>query len=140
MTLENWLANGWLVRHTASTQETSDLLDAAARDLADAKKDLSPSWSFAIAYNAALRLCTAVLQASGYRASREQKHYRTITALPFMLGVEAQEMARFLDSCRTKRHEVTYEALSAVTESEAAELVEAVAELETMVKAWLRAR
>ena len=54
-----------------------------------------------------------------------------------MLGVEAQEIARFLDSCRAKRHEVTYEALSAVTESEAEELVEAVGELETLVRAWL---
>ena len=33
MSLETWLANGWLVRHTASGQETSDLVDAAARDL-----------------------------------------------------------------------------------------------------------
>jgi len=140
MNLETWLANGWLVRHTASAQETSDLLDAAARDLADAKKDLSPSWRLAIAYNAALRLCTAVLQTAGYRASRNQKHYRTIAALPLVLGVEAQEIARFLDSCRTKRHEVTYEALSAVTESEAAELVEAVGELDTLVRAWLGTR
>ena len=43
MSLEPWLANGWLVRHIAAARETSDLLDAAARDLADAKKDLSPS-------------------------------------------------------------------------------------------------
>jgi hypothetical protein len=115
MSLETWLANGWLVRHSASAPETSDLLDAAARDLADAKKDLSPPWCFAIAYNAALRLCTAVLQNAGYRACRDQKHYRTIAALPLILGVDAQEIARFLDSCRTKRHDLTYEALSAAT-------------------------
>jgi len=140
MSLETWLANGWLVRHTASGQETSDLIDAAVRDLADARKDVSPSWRFAIAYNAALRLCTAVLQTAGYRASRDQKHYRTIAALPLALGVEAQEIARFLDSCRIKRHEVTYEALSGVTEAEAAELVEAVGELETLVRDWLCSR
>jgi len=140
MSLDTWHANGWLVRHTASPQEIDDLVDAAAQDLADAKKDLSPSWRFAIAYNAALRLCTAVLQASGYRATREQKHYRTIAALPLVLGAEAREIARFLDSCRTKRHEVTYEALSAVAESEAAELLDAVGELEATVRAWLRSR
>jgi hypothetical protein len=55
-------------------------------------------------------------------------------------GVDAREIARFLDSCRTKRHEVTYEALSAVTESEAVELVAAVGELEATVRAWLRSR
>ncbi len=138
MSLETWLANGWLVRHTASAQETSDLLEAAASDLADARKDLSPSWRFAIAYNAALRLCTAVLQTAGYRASRDQKHYRTIAALPLVIGAEAREIARFLDSCRTKRHEVTYEALSGLSESEAAELVKAVGELETLARDWLR--
>jgi hypothetical protein len=140
MSLETWFANGWLLRHTASGEETSDLLDAAVRDLADARKDLSPSWRFAIAYNAALRFCTAVLQTAGYRARRDQRHYRTIAALPLVLGADAREIARFLDSCRTRRHEVTYEALSAVTESEAAELMEAVGELETLVRAWLRDR
>lgn len=140
MSLDTWHANGWLVRHAASPREIVDLVDAAAKDLADAKKDLSPAWRFAIGYNAALRLCTAVLQASGYRATREQKHYRTIAALPLVLGAEAREIARFLDSCRTKRHEVTYEAVSAVTESEAIELVEAVGELEATVRAWLRSR
>ena len=55
-----------------------------------------------------------------------------------MLGDDAREIAHFLDSCRTKRHEVMYEVLSAVTESEAAELVEAVGELETLVRDWLK--
>jgi len=85
MSLETWLANGWLVRHTASDQETQDLLDAAARDLTDANKDLSPSWRFNIAYNAALRFCTAVLRVAGYRASRDQKHYR-ITGRSAVVG------------------------------------------------------
>lgn len=138
MSLQNWLANRWLTRHTVSEQETDDLLEAAARDLMDAKKDLSPSWQFAIAYNAALRLCSAALQVAGYRATREQKHYRTIAALPLVLGSDAQELSDFLDSCRTKRHDVTYESLSAVTESEAAELIEAVEELDIKVRSWLR--
>ena len=140
MSLETWLANGWLSRHKVSGQETADLVAAAARDVTDAKKDLSPSWRFAIAYNAALRLCTAALQTAGYRASRDQKHYRTIAALPLLLGADAQELADFLDSCRTKRHDVTYESVSTVTEAEAAELIQAVAELETKVRAWLHAR
>jgi hypothetical protein len=65
MSLDDWVANGWLARHQASDQETKDLLGAARADLSDAKKDLSAGWRFAIAYNAALRLCTAALQAAG---------------------------------------------------------------------------
>jgi len=81
-----------------------------------------------------------VLQVAGYRASRDQKHYRTITALPLLLGPDAGELSAFLDSCRTKRHEVTYESVSAVTESEVEELIKAVGELDTRVRYWLRSR
>lgn len=140
MSLETWLQNGWLTRHGATPREIRDLLNAAIADLGDARKDISPAWRFAIAYNAALRLCTAVLQAAGYRAIREQKHYRTIAALPLVLGSEARELGEFLDGCRGKRHDVTYESLSTVTDSEAAELIKAVVELEERVRTWLRSR
>ena len=140
MSLKDWADNGWLVRHQASAQETNDLLEAARRDLADARKDISAGWRFAIAYNAALRLCSAALQAAGYRATRDQKHYRTIAALPLILGSEVRELADFLDQCRAKRHDVTYEALSAVSDREAADLVKAVAELEHEVRTWLRSQ
>jgi HEPN domain-containing protein len=140
VSLESWTANGSLAPHTASSQELTDLLTAAAADLADARKDLSAVWRFAIAYNAALRLCTAALNAAGYRAAREQKHYRTIAALPLVLGPKVRELAEFLDHCRTKRHDVTYESLSAVTNNEAEELIEAVVELDEHVRAWLGSR
>ncbi|MBI4520877.1 MAG: hypothetical protein HY701_08565 [Gemmatimonadetes bacterium] len=140
MSLESWLANGWLTRHEASRQEVDDLLVAAAADLLDAQKDISPAWRFAIAYNAALRLCTAALQAAGYRASREQRHYRTIAALPLVIGPEATELADFLDHCRARRHDVTYEALTAVTESEATALIAAVVELDERIRTRLRSR
>lgn len=140
MKLDDWVANGWLARHQASGSETDDLIDAAHRDLVDARKDISPAWRFAIAYNAALRLCTAALQVAGYRATRDQKHYRTIAALPLIVGADAQELSDFLDQCRTKRHDVTYDALSAVSVREAEELIEAAVELEKRVRSWLKSR
>lgn len=140
MNLETWLENGWLARHSAGATEIQDLVVAARADLDDARRDISPAWRFAIAYNAALRLCTAVLCAAGYRATREQKHYRTIAALPLVLGPEARELAEFFDRCRTKRHDVTYESISAVTESEAKALIQAVEELLQRVKRWLGSR
>jgi hypothetical protein len=80
------------------------------------------------------------LGAAGYRATRDQKHYRTIAALPLILGSGVQELAGFLDQCRTKRHDVTYEALSAVSDREAAELIKAVGELDKQVRAWVRSQ
>ena len=48
MSIENWVANRWLARHQATPRETDDLVEAARRDLADARKDISPAWRFAI--------------------------------------------------------------------------------------------
>ena len=134
MSLETWLANGWLLRFELSDQEAAELISAAQQDLRDANQDLSPSWRFAIAYNAALRLCSVALGKAGYRAAREQKHYRTVAALPFVIGPEAAELASFLDTCRAKRHAVTYEALRIVSQEEAKELIDAVEELMQLVR------
>jgi hypothetical protein len=67
-TLEGWFENGWLKRHETSPAEIRMQLESADSDLANAEKDLSPAWQFAIAYNAGLRLCSVALLASGYVA------------------------------------------------------------------------
>lgn len=87
MTLKQWLENSWLRRHQTRPREISDLLQIVDRDLEDAKKGhISSDWRFGIAYNAALKLCTILLYAEGYRAEKMLQHYRTIQALPLILG------------------------------------------------------
>lgn len=54
------------------------------------------------------------------------------------MGDKARELARFLDACRTKRHDVTYEGLDAISKAEVMELVDAVKELEGLILSWLR--
>jgi hypothetical protein len=66
MSLQNWLSNGWLTEHQTSSQEITDLLAIADRDLSECKiHGLSPDWRLNIAYNAALQIATAALAASG---------------------------------------------------------------------------
>jgi hypothetical protein len=60
--------------------------------------------------------------------------------LPLILGPEAQEVAEFLDHCRARRHDVTYESLSSVSEAEATELIDTVAKLDARVRRWLASR
>ncbi|HCK99574.1 MAG TPA: hypothetical protein DHW42_05645 [Candidatus Marinimicrobia bacterium] len=73
MILQNWLNNGWLAEHRASSQEIAALLAVADRDLSDCRTSgLSPDWQLNIAYNAALQTATAALAASGYRAPCEK--------------------------------------------------------------------
>jgi len=73
--------------HRTSPEEIDNLLSMVHRDLDDAQEEgISADWRFGIAYNAALKLCTILLYASGYRAVRTLQHYRTIQALPLILG------------------------------------------------------
>ena len=99
------------------------------RDLVDAEGDISPDWRFGIAYNAALKLCTILLHTSGYRHEKALQHYRTIAALPLILGDESKDDADYLETCRTKRNTAEYEMAVVATERDASELVDFVKEL-----------
>ena len=71
MSLQKWLEYGWLRSHQSSRKEISDLLRIIDRDLQDAIGDISADWRFGIAYNAALKLCTILIYAEGYRAGKD---------------------------------------------------------------------
>jgi hypothetical protein len=86
VSLQQWANNGWLRAHQPSAREIQDLLSVVKRDLADAAGDISADWRFGIAYNAALKLCTILLHASGRRPEKALQHYRTLQALPLILG------------------------------------------------------
>ena len=124
MTLQSWAEYGWLKKHQSSHQEIADLLAIVDRDLSDAKIDsISTDWQFGIAYNAALKLCTILLCVKGFRAGQGLQHYRTIQALPLILGDERQSDADYLDTCRVKRNTVEYDRIGAASQSEADELI-----------------
>jgi hypothetical protein len=110
MSLKQWANDGWLRPHRSSRKEIEGLLSIVDRDLESARvAQLSPDWRFGIAYNAALKLCTILVHASGYRPERTRHHYLTIQALPLILGTGRKADARYLDTCRIKRNEVEYE-------------------------------
>lgn len=138
MTLQQWAENGWLEPHLTSREEIANLLAIVERDLADAGGGISADWRFGIAYNAALKLCTVLLYAAGYRATRMLQHYRTIQALPLILGQEYRADAAYLDNSRKKRNIVEYDYVGGATEDEALELIAYVIELRDKVLAWLR--
>ena len=137
MSLKQWASNGWLRPHKTSPKEIQDLLAIVKRDLADAERDISADWQFGIAYNAALKLCTILLCASGYRPEKTLQHYRTLQALPVILGAERKTDADYLDACRIKRNTVEYDYAGAATRKDAKELVEFTKELRKDVIAWL---
>jgi hypothetical protein len=137
MSLQQWAENGWLRPHQTSRQEIDDLLAIVARDLADAGGAISADWRFGIAYNAALKLCVILLHASGYRPEKTLQHYRTIAALPEILGEQWKDAADYLETCRRKRNIVEYDRVGVVTEQDASELAAFCRELRQEVLAWL---
>jgi len=139
MSLESWAKNGWLRPHQTNRQQIADLLAIVERDLADAKNlTVSADWQFGIAYNAALKLCTILLYASGYRPEKNLAHYRTLQALPLILGQDRDDDADYLDACRAKRNTAEYDVAGMVSQSEADELREFAAMLRADVLSWLQ--
>src|SRR5262245_22911356 len=124
MSLQEWQNNGWLRKHDSSRDEIRGLLGIVDRDLSDADQDaISADWRFGIAYNAALKLCAMLLHASDYRAENTLQHYRTIQALPLILGDSRKADARYLDDCRKKRNTVEYDMAGVTSDVEASELL-----------------
>ncbi|MBN1472234.1 MAG: hypothetical protein JW925_10675 [Syntrophaceae bacterium] len=141
MTLQNWANNGWLRAHKTSKQEIRQLLEIVERDLKDAQqKGLSSDWRFGIAYNAALKLCTILVYSEGYRPEKTLAHYRTLQAIPLILGPKKEDDAEYLDSCRAKRNIVEYDYIGGATNADADELIAFVIELKKEVSDWLKTR
>jgi len=137
MTLSQWESNGWLRTEPTSRDEIANLLAIVDRDLQDSRGPLSPDWQFGIAYNAALKLCTVLLRAEGYRPSHGLQHYRTLMAMPLILGKSKTKNADYLDSCRKKRNTVEYDYVGGATEEDARELLDFTTQLRADVLTWL---
>ena len=138
MSLRDWQKNSWLVEHKSSPEEIAALFAIVERDLASAKvAGLGDDWRLSIGYNAALQAATAALAASGFRAAREQHHYRTIQSLALTIGWPAAKVERF-DRFRKKRNIGGYETAGVVSEQEAREMHELAVGLRDDVLAWFR--
>ncbi len=138
MSLQQWYKNGWLRPHQTNQAQIADLLAIVTRDLEDSRRDLSFDWQFGISYNAALKLCTILLYASGYRPEKNLAHYRTLAALPLILGTAHNDDADYLDTCRAKRNTAEYDAAGTISGTEAEELHQFAGELQNSVIAWLK--
>ena len=137
MSLRDWLRNSWLTEHATSPEEIVALLALVERDLANAQiAGLSADWKLNIAYNAALQAATAALAASGFRATRDQHHYRTIQSLALTMGWPAERVSQF-DRYRKKRNIGGYETAGLVSEQEAGEMQRLAANLRDEVLVWL---
>lgn len=141
MSLNDWAKAGWIRPHKTTRPQIADLFAIVDRDLADARTArLSTDWQFGIAYNAALKLCTILLYAEGWRPEKNLAHYRTLQSLPLILGAGRSADADYLDTCRAKRNTVEYDMAGQTSPEEAKELIEFAASLRGNVLDWLKRR
>lgn len=138
LSLQDWHKAGWLRPHQTSKSQITDLFGIVDRDLEDAGQGLSPDWQFGIAYNAALKLCTILLYAEGWRPEKNLAHYRTLQSLSLILGKSRSDDADYLDTCRIKRNTAEYDSAGQVSSNEALELIEFTKALREDVINWLR--
>jgi 3-deoxy-D-arabino-heptulosonate 7-phosphate (DAHP) synthase len=140
MSLSDWQKNGWLPEHQTSPEEIRELLAVVDRDLADARAEgLSADWRTAIAYNAGLQAATAALAASGYRATRDQHHYRVIQSLRETVGLDAPTVGTF-DVFRKKRNAAGYERAGLISDTDARAMRDLAERLRDAVIRWLKKR
>lgn len=138
MSLEDWLEFGWIKSHRTSKQEIESLFEMVERDLKDAiEGNVSDDWKFGIAYNAALKLCTILLNVSGYRANSASAHHYTINSLSEILGPEKKKDTAYLDQCRRLRNKVEYDMIGGATVEDVEDLIEFTKDLKFEVKQWL---
>jgi len=138
MTLKDWLQNSWLTEQSPSRESIANLLAVAERDLKAAQlSGLVADWRLAIAYNSALQSANAALAAAGYRTAHDSHHYWAIQSLSETIGADKGVVAK-LEKFRKKRNQTNYEISGAVSDQEAAELLELARQLLAMVREWLR--
>lgn len=138
MTLDNLLAIHKLVRQAPDKGGITKLLNAAARNLADAQlAALSSDNRFDAAYKAIMQCAMAALWANGYRTSTSQPghHQTAIQTLPKTLGVPAQTVI-VLDALRKQRNASDYEG-DPVSEKALASCLDEAARLLAMLQKWL---
>jgi hypothetical protein len=111
----------------------------AKRDLHDCEtRGLSDDWRFGIAYNAALQISRAALQASGYESPKGgSAHLRVIQSLEFTIGVNRNLIDQF-DVFRVKRGTAVYDRAGVITRTDADEMVKLAKRLHREIIIWMQ--
>jgi hypothetical protein len=139
MSLEEWRKNGWLLKHQPDASEIAELFEVADRDLHDCRtRGLSDDWRFGIAYNAALQISRAALQASGYEAAKGgSQHLRVVQSLEFTVSADQSLVDQF-DTFRKKRGAAVYDRAGAISQTDAEEMIKLATGLRKTVEKWMR--
>jgi len=74
---------------------------------------------------------------AGYRVKGRGAHGTTFSALKLVIGKPVAKTAGYLELCRRKRNDLTYEVSGIVTEQDAADVLSEAIALHQQVEAWI---
>ena len=140
MTLENLLKTGQLKEHIVSLKEVRQLIEAARRNIKDAKVTaISDETRFDAAYKAIMQSAMLALLINGYRPSSSSggHHMTMIQSLPKSIGVPKETMV-VLDALRRKRNAADYMG-SYVDKTAVEACIEEAGSLLQTVETWISA-
>ena len=138
MSLKDWADNGWLKPYKTDKQEIANLFTIVERDLSDANlQSLSLDWKFGIAYNAALKLCTIVLLAHGYRPDNALAHYRTIMSLKEISEQKWRLYSSYINECRMRRNTLEYDEAYIISQEDVQKLIDFTTQFQKEVKLYM---
>lgn len=108
--MENLLKIGQIKAHPPDGEEIEQLLNAARRNLRDARvTSISPETRFDAAYKAIMQSALSALMMHGFRpnTNRPGHHMTVVQSLPLTVGLEAKRVA-VLDTLRRQRNVADY--------------------------------
>ena len=138
MSLENLLKINKLQTHNPSREAVLRLLQAAARNIVDARiAEISGETRFDAAYKCIMQCAMVALWANGYRTSTSQPghHQVAIQTLPITIGLE-QSTVIVLDALRKQRNINDYEG-DPISNQAVVECIKQAEQLYKVVAAWL---
>lgn len=141
MSLENLLKTRQLQAHEPTRAAVQRLLQAVARNIADARvEEISAENRFDAAYKAIMQCAMVALWANGYRTSTSQPghHQVAIQALNKTIGLE-QSTVIVLDALRKQRNISDYEG-NPISDQTVIECIKQAEQLYSRVAAWITSK
>ena len=133
MSLEKWVAYGWLRPEPTSSNEIVE------RGLAYSKVEaISTDLRFIAAFNAALSAATTALRASGHRTTTQVGHHlKTIESLALTIKANPKLIQRF-KTFNNKRNKSVYDVAGAVSDQELEAMRKLAINLKSATISWLQ--
>lgn len=138
MSLENLLKTKQLQPHNPTREAVQRLLQAAARNIVDARiEEVSFDTRFDAAYKAIMQCAMVALWANRYRTSTSQPghHQTAIQTLPKTIGLE-QSTVIVLDALRKQRNVSDYEG-DPISDQAVIECIKQAEQLYKVVNNWI---